>query len=74
MSSQSLAVDTTSIVAYIAKCTNKDLCHQVAGPCKLYILQNVIIKAVLGCAVGHMIRKVCIVHGREVYTGVQRSL
>ena len=41
----------------------------VVGSCKLYsyLLQIVIMTAVLGCAVGHMIRQCCdcVVHGME---------
>ena len=52
-------------------CFNKDH-NYVAGPCKLYsyLLQIFIMIAVLGFAVGPMIRQRCdcVVHGREVWT------
>ena len=47
----------------------------VAGPCKLYsyLLKKCYHHSCCGQCCGHMIRKGCdcVVHGREVWTGVQ---
>ena len=58
-------------------CFNKELPHIVCRAMSIIVLLStanfLIIRAVLGYAVGYMIRQCCdcVVHGREVWTGVQ---